>query len=70
MGNGGEGYKPSMYLPAKTEMPVQVEIGNRKYFLQFNFIYIPDKYIGIWWQFKNKLLTKEQAESFINEVEP
>ena len=43
MGNGCEGYSPSMFIPAKTEISVQMELENRKdYFLKFNFVFTPD----------------------------
>ena len=43
MGNGCKGYSPSMFIPAKTEISVQMELENRKdYFLKFNFVFTPD----------------------------
>ena len=71
LGSGCEGYSPSMYLPAKTEMTGQIQIEARKdYFLQFNFVFTPDQYGGIWWQFKAKLMTQEEAKLFIAKAEP
>ena len=47
--NGCEGYSPSMFLPAKNEMTTHDQIESRKeYFLQFNYVYTPDRYIGLW----------------------
>ena len=47
LGNGCEGYSPSMFLPAKNEMTTHAQIESRKeYFLQFNYVYTPDRYIG------------------------
>ena len=49
LGNGCEGYSPSMFLPAKNEMTTHAHIESRKeYFLQFNYVYTPDRYIGLW----------------------
>ena len=71
LGSGCEGYSPSMYLPAKTEMTGQIQLEARKdYFLQFNFVFTPDQYGGIWWQFRAKLMTQEQAKLFIAKAEP
>ena len=39
IGNGCEGYSPSMFLPAKNEMTIHAQVENRKeYFLQFNYV--------------------------------
>ena len=71
MGNGCEGYSPSMFIPAKTEISVQMQLENRKdYFLKFNFIFTPDRLIGVWWQFRSKLMNPEQAKSLIERVKP
>ena len=71
LGSGCEGYSPSMYLPAKTEMTGQIQLEARKdYFLQFNFIFMPDQLGGIWWQFKMKMMTQKDAEKFISKAEP
>ena len=71
LGSGCEGYSPSMYLPAKTEMTGQIQLEARKdYFLQFNFIFTPDQLGGIWWQFKMKMMTQKDAEKFIAKAEP
>ena len=49
LGNGCEGYSPSMFLPAKNEMTTHDQIESHKeYFLQFNYVYTPDRYIGLW----------------------
>ena len=43
LGNGCEGYSPSMFLPAKNEMTTHAQIEScREYFLQFNYVYTPD----------------------------
>ena len=70
-GNGCEGYSPSMFLPAKNEMAIHAQVESRKeYFLQFNYVYTPDRYIGLWWQFRTRLMTDEDAKAFITQVAP
>ena len=71
IGNGCEGYSPSMYIPAKSELSGTEEIESRReYFLQFNYIFEPDQLVGAWWQFRAKLMTVEQAKTFVEQVEP
>ena len=68
---GCEGYSPSMFLPAKNEMTTHAQIESHKeYFLQFNYVYTPDRYIGLWWQFRTKLMSDEDAKAFITQVAP
>ena len=58
IGNGCEGYSPSMFLPAKNEMTIHAQVESRReYFLQFNYVYTPDRYIGLWWQFRTRLMS-------------
>ena len=40
----------------------------KEYFLQFNYVYTPDRYIGQWWQFRTRLMTDEDAKAFITQV--
>ena len=71
LGNGCEGYSPSMFLPAKNEMTTHAQIESRKeYFLQFNYVYTPDRYIGLWWQFRTRLMSDEDAKAFITQIAP
>ena len=71
LGNGCEGYRPSMFLPAKNEMTTHAQIESRKeYFLQFNYVYTPDRYIGLWWQFRTRLMSDEDTRAFITQVAP
>ena len=71
LGNGCEGYRPSLFLPAKNEMTTHAQIESRKeYFLQFNYVYTPDRYIRLWWQFRTKLMSDEDAKAFITQVAP
>ena len=71
LGNGCEGYSPSMLLPAKNEMTTHAQIESHKeYFLQFNYVYTPDRYIGLWWQFRTSLMLDKDARAFITQVAP
>ena len=71
IGNGCEGYSPSMYIPKKSELSETEEIESRReYFLQFNYVFEPDQLVGAWWQFRTKLMTLEQAKTFVEQVEP
>ena len=71
LGNGCEGYSPSMFLPAKNEMTTHAQIEScKEYFLQFNYVYTPDRYIGLWWQFRTRLMSDEDARAFITQVAP
>ena len=71
IGNGCEGYSPSMYIPVKSELSGTEEIKSRKeYFLQFNYIFKPDDLVGAWWQFRTKLIYVEEAKAFVEQVEP
>ena len=71
LGNGCEGYSPSMFLPAKNEMATHAQVESHKeYFLQFNYVYTPDRYIGLWWQFRAKPMSEKEAKAFITQVAP
>ena len=71
IGNGCDGYSPSMYIPAKIKLSGTKEIKSRKeYFLKFNYVYQPDELVGVWWQFRSKLMTIEEAKDFVEKVEP
>ena len=65
LGNGCEGYNPSMFLPAKNEMTTHAKIEScKEYILQFNYVYTPDRYIGMWWQFRTKMIVGERCQGF------
>ena len=71
LGNRCEGYSPSMFLPSKNEMTTHAQIESRKeYFLKFNYVYGPDEYIGLWWQFRTKMILEEEAKAFITLIAP
>ena len=71
LGNGCEGYSPSMFLPAKNEMTTYAQTESRReYFLQFNYVYTPYRYIGLWWQFRMRMVSEGEARAFITQVAP
>ena len=71
LGKCCEGYSPSMFLPAKNEMTTHAQIESRReYFLQFNYVYTPDQYIGLWWQFRTRMMSEKEARAFITQVAP
>ena len=60
-----------MFLPAKNEMTTHAQIESHKeYFLQFNYVYTPDRYIRLWWQFRTKMMSEKDAKAFITQVAP
>ena len=71
LGNGCKGYSPSLFIPAKNEMTTHAQIESRKeYFLQFNYVYTPNEYISIWWQFRSKMMSEKDAKAFITQIAP
>ena len=69
VGNGCEGFSSSVFIPAKSDQAVIKEIQPRqKYFLEFNEIYKPDQYIGLWCQFEIVLMNKSDAQKFVTKV--
>ena len=71
LGGGCEGCGPSMFLPAENEMTTHAQIESHKeYFLQFSYVYTPDRYIRLWWQFRTKMMSEEEARAFITQVAP
>ena len=50
-------------------MATHAQIESRKeYFLQFNYVYTSDRYIGLWWQFRTKMMSEKEAKAFITQV--
>ena len=71
LGNDCEGYSRSMFLPAKNEMTTHPQVEScKEYFLQFNYVYTPDRDIGLWWQFRAKMISEKEAKAFITQVAP
>ena len=40
----------------------------QRYFTEFNEIYEPDQYIGLWYQFEIVLMNKSEAQKFMTKV--
>ena len=71
VGNGCEGFSSSLFIRAESNQAVVEEIEpRRKYFLEFNEIYKPDQYIGLWYQFEIVLMNKSEAQKFVTKVKP
>ena len=69
VGDGCEGYSPSLFIPAKTDRAITVEIEPRKdYFMEFNEIYEPDAYLGLWYQFRMVLMDAEEARKLVKKA--
>ena len=69
VGNGCEGFSSSVFIPAKSDQAVIKKIEPRqKYFLEFNEIYEPNQYIGLWYQFKIVLMNKSEAQKFVTKA--
>ena len=69
VGNGCEGFSSSVFIPAKSDQAVMEEIEPRQeYFLEFNEIYEPDQYIGLWYQFEIVLMYKSEAQRFMTKA--
>ena len=52
-------------------MATHTQIENcKEYFLQFNYVYAPDKYNGLWWQFRTKMMSEKEANAFITQIAP
>ena len=69
VGNGCEGFSSSVFIPAKSDQAVVEEIEPRqKYFLEFNEIYKPGLYIGLWYQFEIVLMNKSEAQKFVTKA--
>ena len=69
MGDGCEGYSPSLFIPAKTDRAITIEIEPRKnYFMEFNEVYEPEAYLGIWYQIGLKLMEPEEARQLVRKA--
>ena len=70
VGDGWKGYSPSLFIPAKTDRAVTVEIEPCKcYFMEFNEIYEPDAYLRIWYQFRLTLMNPGEAKKLVKKAE-
>ena len=66
IGNGCEGYSPSIKIPAKSELTSQNDIAERTtYFLDFNAQYVKSKDIGPWRLFDLDKFTEKKLEGMV-----
>ena len=66
IGNGCEGYSPSIKIPAKSELTSQNDIAERTtYFLDFNAQYVKSKDVGPWNLFELDKFTEKKLKGMI-----
>ena len=66
IGNGCEGYSPSIKIPAKSELTSQNDIAERTtYFLDFNAQYEKSKDMGPWNLFELDLFTEKKLKGMV-----
>ena len=66
IGNGCEGYSPSIKIPAKSELTSQNDIAERTtYFLDFNAQYVKSKDMGPWNLFELDRFTEKKLKGMI-----
>ena len=67
IGNGCEGYSPSIKIPAKSELTSQNDIAERTtYFLDFNAQYEKSKDMGPWNLFELDKFTEKKLKGMVN----
>ena len=66
VGNGCEGYSPSIKIPAKSELTSQNDIAERTtYFLDFNVHYQKMQEVGPWTFFKIDEFTEKKLRDMV-----
>ena len=66
IGNGCEGYSPSIKIPAKSELTSQNDIAERTtYFLDFNAQYVKSKDMGPWNLFELDKFTEKKLKDMV-----
>ena len=69
IGNGCEGYSPSLAMAAKNEITAINNFINRPgFFIQFNAIYRNNPTIGLWKQFTFQALSEEAAKAMVDHL--
>ena len=69
IGNGCEGYSPSIKIPAKSELTSQNDIAERtNYFLEFNMQYSGITSVGPWDLFEISEWTEEQLKDMVESL--
>ena len=67
IGNGCEGYSPSIKIPAKSELTSQNDIAERTtYFLDFNAQYVKSKDMGPWNLFEIDKFTEKKLKDMVD----
>ena len=69
IGDGCEGYSPSLATTAKNEITaVQNKLSRPSFFTRFNAIYKKNPILGLWNQMTFEALTKEMAEAMVEHL--
>ena len=69
IGNGCEGYSPSVKIPAKNELSGQGNIGPRsEYFMEFNYEYSKIQNIGPWDKMNLESYDKEEIAKMVKKL--
>ena len=69
IGDGCEGYSPSLAIVAKTEITSNFDIDSRvRFFVSFNTEYQENELIGVWAGISVEYLTKEEVDEVVEQV--
>ena len=69
IGNGCEGYSPSLAIAAKTEITSSFNIDSRvRFFISFNAEYQDNELIGLWVEIPVGYLTKEELNDVVEQL--
>ena len=69
IGDGCEGYSPSLAIAAKTEITSSFDIDSRvRFFISFNAEYQDNKMIGLWVKISVGYLTKEELNEVVEQL--
>ena len=69
IGDGCEGYSPSLVITAKNEITaVHNRLSRPRFFIQFNVVYRKIPILGLWSQMTFEALTKEMAEAMVEHL--
>ena len=69
IGDGCEGYSPSLATTAKTEITATKDfIGRPRFFLQFNAIYEKNPIMSLWKLINFEALSEKDAEAMVEQL--
>lgn len=69
VGNGCEGYTPTLYIPAKNELTTEMDIAERAtYFARFSYQYQKENVFECWLQLGFTELSQEQIEKRVKKL--